>query len=287
MTQIQDIITLKEIPSSNDAFLIIGLDGWGNALNISRGTVEFLIQKLGAEPFAKINADTFYKLDDNRPIVDIEDGILKGLEPPGGYFYFSRQESSGRDLIILSTTEPNFRWFQFSDAILSLCRRMGVQTIISLGSMYDNVLHTDTVFSAIASSVDLLKKLNNQKIISINYKGPTAIHSTLHTEAIKKGFQSICIWCHCPHYLQGTMHFGLLSHLGSFLASWGGFPLNTKELDIAWKDLNKQIQDIIDKNPELENMINEIRREKIRGTWDMSGKRQDKIIPIEDFLKPR
>jgi proteasome assembly chaperone (PAC2) family protein len=283
----QDIIAFKEIPTLKDALLIIGLDGWGNALNISRGMVEFMIQKLKAKPFAKIDPDLFYRFDDHRPIVEIEEGILKGLEPPGGYFYSIARESAGRDLILLSTAEPNFRWFQFSDAVLSLCGQVGVQTIVSLGSMYDNVLHTDTVFSAVASSTELLTELSRHKIISINYKGPTAIHSTLHSEAIKKGFQSICIWCHCPHYLQGTMHFGLLSHLGSFLASWGGFHLDTKEMDIAWKDLSKQIQDIIHKNPELQDMINEIRRVKIRGSWDMRHKRHDKIIKIEDFLKPR
>ncbi|MBN1850697.1 MAG: PAC2 family protein [Deltaproteobacteria bacterium] len=287
MTKTQDITIFQEIPSLNNALMIMGLDGWGNALNISRGMIEFLIQRLDAEPFGEISADAFYKLDDVRPIVDIQDGILKRLEPPGGHFYFVRQASSGRDLVLLNTTEPNFHWFQFSDSVLSLCRQIDVQTIISLGSMYDNVLHTDTLISAVASDTEILEELNKQNVISIDYQGPTAIHSTLHTEAVKKGFRSICLWCHCPHYLQGTMHFGLLSYLGSFLASLGGFHLDIKELEIAWKDLNQQIQNIIDKNPELQNMIHEIRKAKVRGSWDMSGKKQDKIIQLEDYLKPR
>jgi proteasome assembly chaperone (PAC2) family protein len=282
----QEIIILKDIPSLHNALFIAGFDGWGNALNISRGMVDFLIRKFDVKPFAKINPDNYYRFDDNRPVVDIEDGILKRFEPPGGYFYLLERDQIGRDIIILSATEPNLRWFQFTHDILTLCSRSGVNTIICLGSMYDNVLHTDTVFSTSSSSKELLSALNEKNIMSVNYKGPSAIHSTIHTEAMKQGFECINLWCHCPHYLQGTTHFGLLSHLGTFLASWGGFILDTKELDIAWKDLNKQIQEIIEKNPELQGMINEIRKAKVKGSWDMSRK-QDKIIKLADFIKPK
>ena len=281
-----DIIILKEIPDLNDALFIAGFDGWGNALNISRGMVDYIIRKLNADPFSKINPDNFYKFDDNRPLVDIQNGVLIRYEPPGGTFYYIQKAIAGRDIIVLSASEPNLHWYRFSDIILSICRKAKVQTIVCLGSMYDNVLHTDNVFSGIASDTRLISKLKERNINAINYKGPSAIHSTLHSEAIQKGFQCIGLWCHCPHYLQGTTHFGLLAHLGSFLSSWGGFELDTKELEIAWKDLNKQIQGIIDKNPELQTMIHDMRKAKIEGAWDMSN-RGDKVIKLEDFIKPR
>ena len=62
-----DIIILKEIPDLNDALFIAGFDGWGNALNISRGMVDYIIRKLNADPFSKINPDNFYKFDDLIP----------------------------------------------------------------------------------------------------------------------------------------------------------------------------------------------------------------------------
>jgi hypothetical protein len=94
------------------------------------------------------------------------------------------------------------------------------------------------------------------------------------------------LWCHCPFYLQGTTHFGLLSHLGSLLSTWAGFRLETQELDRTWKDLSKQIQGIIEKNPELQTMINDLRKSKIKGSWD-AARKQDKVIHLEDFLKPK
>jgi len=279
----EESIKIEYLPELNDPLFIVGFDGWGNALDISRGMVDYMIRKKSAKLFAKIDPDIFYRFDENRPLVDIEDGLLKKIYPPGGFFYVT---SEGRDIIFMKATEPNLRWFHFVDIMLSLCQKTGVKTIIGLGSMYDNVLHTDTIVSALASSEELLAKLKKQNVITINYKGPGAIHSTIHHEAKKRGFDCLSLWCHCPYYLQGTTHFGLLSHLGALLSSLGGFELDREDLENSWKDLSKQIQGIIDNNPELQGMINDLRKAKVKGSWDALNK-HDKIIHLEDFLKPR
>jgi proteasome assembly chaperone (PAC2) family protein len=283
---LDEAIQIERLPPLEDPLFIAGFEGWGNALDISRGMVDYLIEKLGGKSFARIAPDLFYRFDEHRPFADIEEGLLKSVTPPGGLLYTADRAMAGRDLIILKAAEPNLRWMTFAKAILDLCEKAGVKTMISLGSMYDNVLHTDTVVSAAASSEGLLDQLKNKKVIAINYKGPTAIHSTLLHEALSRGMPCASLWCHCPFYLQGTTHFGLLSHLGSLLSSWGGFKLDTQELDRTWKDLTKQIQGIIDKNPELQTMINDLRKSKIKVSWD-EAKRGDKVIHLEDFLKPK
>ena len=211
-------IQIDHIPDLRDPYLIAGFDGWGNALDISRGMVDYLVRKLDAQPFGKINPDLFYRFDENRPVVDIKEGLLLGVSPPGGTLYAVRNKSEGRDIILLKAVEPNLRWFHFIDTLLSLCHGAGVRSIISLGGMYDNVLHTDTVVSALASSEELLEKVKAKDVMSINYSGPGAIHSTINAEAQKRGFECLNLWAHCPYYLQGTTHFGLLSHLGSLLS---------------------------------------------------------------------
>lgn len=283
---LQDAIQVEYYPSLEDPLFIAGFEGWGNALDISRGMVDYLIQKLEGKSFARITPDLFYRFDEHRPLAEIEEGLLKSITPPGGVLYAVDRAVAGRDLIILKAAEPNLRWMAFAEAILDLCEKTGVRMMISLGSMYDNVLHSDTVVSAVASSEELLARLKDEKVVAVNYKGPTAIHSTLLHEARSRGMPCASLWCHCPFYLQGTTHFGLLSYLGSFLSAWGGFKLDTRELDTTWKDLIKQIQGIIDKNPELQTMINDLRKSKIKGSWDET-KKGDKIIHLEDFLKPK
>lgn len=279
-------LKIEYLPQLENPLFIAGFEGWGNALDISRGMVDYLIQKLKAERFGKINPDLFYRFDENRPIVDIKNGLLEDIKPPEGAFHVVQESFSGRDMIIFKAVEPNLHWFQFIDAVLSLCDQIGVKTIISLGSMYDNVLHTDKLVSAIASSEALLSTLQQIKVNPVNYSGPSAIHSTIHSLAQKRGFECISLWCHCPYYLQGTTHFGLLSHLGSLLSSWGGFDLDTDELETTWQDLSKQIQGLIDKNPELQSMVDDLRKAKVKGSWN-GTKKGEKVIHLEDFFKPR
>jgi proteasome assembly chaperone (PAC2) family protein len=279
-------IEVQYYPELNDPLFIAGFEGWGNALDISRGMIEYMIEKLHAKAFAEILSDPFYRFDENRPVAEIEDGLLKKMKPPGGHFYIVDKEIAGRDLILLKASEPSLQWIRLSKAILTLCEKLGAKTLINLGSMYDNVLHTDTIISAAASSEDLLKTIQSERVLAVNYKGPSAIHSTILNEALKTGVNCCSLWCHCPYYLQGTTHFGLLSHLGSFLASWGGFRLDTTELEKNWKELNKQIQAIIDRSPELQGMINDLKKSKLKGSWDMVRK-GDKVIRLEDFLKPK
>jgi len=283
---LSDSIQIEHLPNLDEPLLIVGFEGWGNALDISRGMVNYLIGKLKAKIFAKIDSDLFYRFDENRPLVKIRDGLLEDLTPPGGFFYAAERDLAGRDIVLLKATEPTLRWFQFTDALVSLCKKMGVRTIFSLGSMYDNVLHTDTVISALVSSKELLHRLEGKNVMTVNYEGPGAIHSLIQQASQKKGIECISLWCHCPYYLQGTTHFGLLSHLGSLLGSLGGFKFDGTELETTWKELCKEIQGVIDKNPELQGMIHDLRKAKIKGSWD-TARKGDKVIHLEDFKKPR
>jgi proteasome assembly chaperone (PAC2) family protein len=277
---------IEYFPDLREPLFIAGFEGWGNALDIARGTVEYLIEKMQAKAFARILPDPFYRFDENRPLVEIQEGLLKKVTQPGGQLYAVERSLAGTDLVLLKASEPSIQWMRFAHSVLTLCEKLGVKTVIILGSMYDNVLHTDMVMSAVASSEELLTKLKAHKVISVNYKGPSAIHSTILSEAEKRGIECFSLWCHCPYYLQGTTHFGLLSHLSAFLSLWGGFELDTSDLDRTWKELNKQIQGIIDRSPELQGMINDLRKAKLKGSWDMV-RRDDKVIHLEDFFKPK
>lgn len=283
-------IHIKELPQLKNPVLIAGFDGWGNALNISNGMVDYLIRRLKAKNVADLDPDIFYRYDEQRPVVDITEGKLNTLTPPGGSFYVAETDADQSDLVILKAHEPNLQWFKFVDLLFSLCRELQVNTIITLGSMYDNVLHTDRVFSGIASSQESLAKLKQHHINSISYQGPSAIHSIIQSEGEKQGFECISLWSHCPYYLQGTTHFGILSHLGELIGGIVNFELDTLDLQDNWKTLEEQINALIDKNSELQSLISNLRKEKAKGSIaNLKGatNRDEKIINLQDFLNPK
>ena len=283
-------IQIHELPDLKNPLLIAGFDGWGNALKISSGMATYLIRTFRGQRFAELDPDVFFRYDEKRPVVLIEDGMFKTLSPPGGAFYAAQTAPDGRDLVILKADEPNLRWFGFVEELFNLCSRLHIGTIITLGSMYDHVLHTDRILSAVASDADLSSMLRQKGVNSISYQGPSAIHSSIHSEALKRNIACISLWCHCPYYLQGTTHFGILAHLAKMLAAIGGFELNTQELEASWQKLKVQIENLIENNAELQAMINELRKAKVRGSAaEMKGtlKSDEKIINIQDFLQPK
>ncbi len=283
-------IQIEQLPDLKNPLLIAGFDGWGNALKISSGMAAYLIRTYKAQRFAEINPDLFFRYDEMRPVVHIEDGVFKSLSPPGGSFYAAQTAPDGRDLVILKTDEPNLRWQGFVEELFDLCKRLNIESIITLGSMYDHVLHTDRIISAVTSNAATATLLRQKGVNSISYQGPSAIHSTIHSEGLKRALACMSLWCHCPYYLQGTTHFGILAHLGELLASLGGFELDTANLETSWEKLNVQIEKLIENNAELQAVIKELRKAKVRGSAaEMKGaiKSDEKIINIQDFLEPK
>lgn len=249
-----------------------------------------MIRKLHAKRFARLDADVFYRYDKSRPFVDIHDGVLKEISRPGGGFYAVKAQTCGRDLVVLKCEEPHLRWGHFLRILFSLCRKLRVESVYTVGSMYDNVLHTDRIVSAIASDETLFSRIRAKQVVPVNYQGPSAIHSSIHLEAQQRGVQSLSLWGHCPYYLQGVVHFGLVGRLANLLAFSGGFDLDTHEMEIEWKKVNRQIQDLIDGNPELQKMISDIRRTKTRashGAMKAPATRGEKVIKLDDYLSSR
>ena len=284
-------IHIEQLPENKPSVLIAGFNGWGNALDVSKSMASYLIRKLQATKIAWINPEPFYRYDESRPIVDIKSGRLKSISPPGGSFHAAQVNlKGGKGIAILKASEPNLRWFQFMGEVFDLCSKLGVKTIINVGSMYDDVLHSDRIISGIASSEELLAKLRQKNVSPISYNGPGGIHSAMQSEGQKRGFHCISLWCHCPYYLQGATHFGMLSQLGSLLSFLCDFELDVKELEESWKELNKQIQNLVEENPELNAMIRGLRKAKVRGSWASmkdTEKKNGKIIQLKDFLEPR
>ena len=155
-----EVIQIKWLPELKHGVLIAGFDGWGNALDVSKGMVSFLIRKLKAEFFATINCDLFYRFDETRPFVRIEQGLLKSVHPPSASFHVVRSDLHESDLVILKATEPHLQWYRFVDELCSFCEKLNIKKIITLGSMYDNVLHSDKIISGIASTHELIEDIN-------------------------------------------------------------------------------------------------------------------------------
>lgn len=276
-------LVIEHMPELTAPILILGFEGWPNGGNVAAGMLDFLIQALGAARFASINLNGFCRFDDVRPTVKIEGGNLKEVVLPEAVFYAVSQEQTETDLILLKAHEPQFRWDLFVDTVLSFCRQLEVGLIISLGGLQDKVVHTDAIISGLASSPELLKRLEKNDVTPIDYEGPGAIHSLILQEGKAAGIEGMSLWGHCPFYVQGT-HLRLLSRMASVLANLGGFQIDTSELEKGWMQLARQIQRFVDDNPELQRVIEEITKSKATSAPSGSIKTEGNVVYLDDFF---
>ncbi len=277
---------IKSWPDLRQPVMVVGLGGWGNALNVAKGSAAYLVRQTGARRFGTLKSDDFYRFDENRPTVAIQDGLMHALRFDQGGIFAARVPETRRDLLVLVAEEPHLCWDAFASQLLDIAARVGAAEFISLGSMYDGILHTDTVLSAFATDADHLKELDAFHIRPVTYHGPTAIHSILHRKACERSLKASSIWTHCPYYLEGTTHPGLVAATVGTLADLLELKLDTQDLLTEWTKLKKDIQTAIEASPKLQKLIGELRRAKVRGARTgrpIKRPGEDKVIRLKDF----
>ena len=276
-----DVINLSERPELSRPILIAGFDGWPNAGNISIETLFYLKRMLGAKKFAEIDPDPFHKYTNLRPYAKLEEGEVKHLVfSPDEFFYKKGKESP--DLILFIGKEPELRWKHFIQSFLRFAIDLNVEILLTIGGTYDNITHRqEPVISGVFNDDSLKISLANAGIQFIEYEGPISIHTMLLIEARKMGIKGVSLWGHAPQYLQSnnlSVIYQILIHLNEFI----GFGLDLSSLEVKAIELKKQIDLIVQKNPELLRIIEKYEKEP-ESKKETSP--EDKIINIVDFLK--
>lgn len=281
---------IKSFPKLNNPILIAGFDGLGNALNVSIALIDYLNRKLKGQPIAQVNSDVFYRFDQARPWVEIENGYLKSMTLPGGSITVAKTNGDECDVVMLKADEPHLNWIFFAEHLIEFCQLIGVKKIITIGSMYNHVLHSDNFISAITSHPQILQSLKKHEIYPVFYSGPCSIQLVIQAKGKAMGLECHSLWAQCPHYLQDMTHFGLMLRLGKVLSKEFNFTLDFKELNDHWNTMGNKIEALIQKNPELQSIIDDLRKAKLRGSWmgqQAAAPKDGKIINLKDFLYPK
>jgi len=278
---IEDFVTFQQERKLKNVVLIVGFGDWSNAGNVALKSIEYVIKKKRATLFAEIETDPFYHFTQNRPIISIKEGRLQRIDSKQISLYAWTNDEGGNDLIFLKAQEPDYRWHTFVDILFELCRQWEVSLIVSLGGMYDDVLHTEAIISGVYSLEKWKDTLFEHGVHLIDYEGPSGVHSFIMERAQRDQYPHIGLWGHSPLYLRGT-NFRVSNRLISIMSSLFSFSVETLELEKSLKEFEHQMEEALDKNAELQDYIEKIK--KLR-----SGKLQKKDIPkvinIQDFLR--
>jgi predicted ATP-grasp superfamily ATP-dependent carboligase len=158
--------------------------------------------------------------------------------------------------VLLLGIEPNLRWSAFAGMIVELARELGIEMMITLGSLLADVPHTrPSPVTGGATDPELIERLGLQRS---RYEGPTGIVGVLHDACNRANLPSVSLWAAVPHYVSlapsPRAALALCQRLGDIL----GTTIDTEELDEASERYSEQVSDAVASDEETAQYVAEL-----------------------------
>ena len=206
--------------------IVSAFDGWVDAAGASTAAAERIAGE--GTVLATFDPDPLYDYRSRRPVLDIVDGTLTELSWPE--LEIRHVRTSGRDLLVFTGAEPDFRWREIGQEVLELALRLGVVEWVSLGAIPAAVPHTRPVpILATASKAGVLHEDERQGPDGL-LRVPSAALNAFEMRFIESGIPTAGFYAQVPHYVGGSFPaatIGLLEHAGRHLGvtlALGGLP---------------------------------------------------------------
>ena len=233
--------------------LICAFKGWNDAADAASSALTFVGGSLNARRFATIDPEDFYDFQATRPRVKLADGQTREIEWPTVELYEARVPRAPRDLILLSGSEPSFRWRTFSQVVVELTEALGTQLVVTLGALLADVPHTRPIsVTGLASDPVLIARLG---LASSSYEGPTGIIGVLHAAFQSAGLPSASLWAAVPHYIAATPNPKAALALVRKLEGLVGVAVEASELESAASDYERQVNLAVQSDPDVQAFV--------------------------------
>lgn len=161
-----------------------------------------------------------------------------------------------RDAVLLLGIEPNLRWRTFTGMVVDLARDLGVELMITLGSLLADVPHTrPSPVTGGATDPELIQRLGLQRS---RYEGPTGIVGVLHDACNQASIPSVSLWAAVPHYVSlapsPRAALALCQRLGDIL----GTKIDVAELEEASDRYSEQVSEAVASDEETAAYVEEL-----------------------------
>src|ERR671938_651302 len=186
-------------PTLRRPLMVVAFRGWndgGQGASLAGG---YLAKTWNAARFAEIDPEGFFDFQATRPHVSLVEGQTRRIDWPDNAFYHATIPGADRDAVLLLGIEPNVRWRTFTGLVTDLARQLGVELVITLGSLLADVPHTrPSPVTGSATDPELIERLGLQRS---RYEGPTGIVGGLHDQCTRADLPSISLWAAVPPYV--------------------------------------------------------------------------------------
>ena len=251
-----DELRIAERPELRHPVLVTAFRGWNDGGQGASLAAGYLAKAWQAARFADIDPEEFYDFQVARPHVSLVDGVTRKLDWPENAFYHAPIPGLERDAVLLLGIEPNTRWRRFTDLVVGLSTDLGIELVVSLGSLLADVPHTRP--SPVTGSATDQKLIEQYGLQGSRYEGPTGIVGVLHDACRGAGIASLSLWAAVPHYVSLAPSPRAALALSERLASLLGTEIDISELESAAETYSEQVTEAVSSDPETAAYVEQL-----------------------------
>ncbi len=248
---------LHEDPALNDPVLVVALEGW---IDAGLGAVTAAATLMSASPLetvATFDSGRFIDQRSRRPVAHIVNGITSELRWPTIQLRRG-SDLSGADVLYLVGPEPDFRWEEFTNAVVSLARHLGTRLVVGLGAFPAPAPHTRPVklaATAPAPSADLVARVG---VVQGELEVPSGVAASLELAFGAEGVEVVTLWARVPHYVAAMPFPEASAALVEGLVSISGLSFDSSSLRAAADSARRQVDDLIAASAEHRAMVRKL-----------------------------
>jgi proteasome assembly chaperone (PAC2) family protein len=250
-----------DLPHLRSPIMVCAFRGWNDAAAAASTALATVANTLDAELVARIDPEDYFDFQSTRPTISLVEGGVRRIDWPENDLIAARVPAADRDLVLLDGTEPNLRWRTFSETIATAADALGVEMVITLGSLIAEVAHTLPVpITGLASDPELVDELELERS---SYEGPTGIVGVVHDICGQAGISSASLWAAVPHYVAAVPNPKAALALLRRLEGLTGIAVDAGELEEETETYEEQIGRAVSANPEIEELVARIEAEQV------------------------
>jgi proteasome assembly chaperone (PAC2) family protein len=255
MNPIPDVHLYGDLPQFDQPVLIVMLQGWIDAAGAANEAMNAIEAQINPIPIASFDTDVFIDYRARRPTMEIRDGRNSNIEWPSIDLY-AGHDRNGRDVLILTGSEPDSAWRRFSTAVRELSHRLDVSMMVGLGAYPFPTPHTrPSNLSCTTPSSDLL---NKHAFVRTSVDVPAGMAAVLEQVLHDAGIPSITIWAQVPQYIPAMTYPAAAVALLDGLKDTTGLVFDRGSLQHEAVIQAERLDRLVAKNAEHQEMVEKL-----------------------------